>query len=239
MRILVTNDDGIESEGIRALVDWAQRLGEVSVFAPKVEQSGKSVSLELRYPFRAEKVEYPGAVEAYAVHSTPADCVRFAVLGLGRSYDLVLSGVNRGQNLGHDINYSGTAGAVIEAAMHGIRGVAVSAGKKALPVAVANFDRVYEYFIENDLFSVCSTYNVNFPNKDVLGIEITRQGGVRFSDEYKPVGDDMYQPHAYVCLELTGNREIDLDALNMGYVSVTPMTWSRVDTEAFDKLRSK
>ena len=81
MRILITNDDGIGSEGIRALVDWAQKLGEVSVFAPNVEKSGKSVSVELRKPFSAEKVEYPGAVEAYAIGSTPADCVRFAVLG--------------------------------------------------------------------------------------------------------------------------------------------------------------
>ena len=180
MRILITNDDGIGSEGIRALVDWAQKLGEVSVFAPNVEKSGKSVSVELREAFKVEKVEYPGAVEAYAVHSTPADCVRFAVLGLGKKFDLVLSGVNKGQNLGHDINYSGTAGAVIEAAMHGINGIAVSTSKKGLPTAVANFDRVYDYFIERDLFSYCKTYNVNFPTKEVLGIEITRQGGVRF-----------------------------------------------------------
>ena len=239
MRILITNDDGIGSDGIRALVEWAQKLGEVSVFAPEVEQSGKSVSVELRHPFSARKVDYPSAVEAYAIGSTPADCVRFAILGLGRKYDLVLSGVNRGQNLGHDINYSGTAGAVIEASMHGICGVAVSAGKKALPVAMASFDRVYSYFIENDLFSVCKTYNVNFPSKEPIGIEITRQGGVRFSDEYKPQGDDMYMPHSFVCFELTGNKEIDLDAVNQGYISVTPMTWSRVDTEVYKMLKSR
>ena len=237
MRILITNDDGIKSEGIRALVDWAQKLGEVSVFAPNVEKSGKSVSVELREAFKVEKVEYPGAVEAYAVHSTPADCVRFAVLGLGKKFDLVLSGVNKGQNLGHDINYSGTAGAVTEAAMHGINGIAVSASKKGLETAKANFDRVYDYFIEKDLFSYCKTYNVNFPTKEVLGIEITRQGGVRFSDEYEPIGGDMYMPHAYVCFELTGNKEIDLDAVNMGYVSITPMTWSRTDMSVFEKLK--
>ncbi len=237
MRILITNDDGIESEGIRALADWAQKLGEVSVFAPNVEKSGKSVSVELREAFRVEKVDYPGAVEAYAVHSTPADCVRFAVLGLGRKYDLVLSGVNKGQNLGHDINYSGTAGAVTEAAMHGINGIAVSTSKKGLPTAVANFDRVYDYFIEKDLFSFCRTWNVNFPTKEVHGIEITRQGGVRFSDRYIPLGDGMYQPEAYVCSDLTGNKEIDLDAVNLGYVSITPMTWSRTDMSVFEKLK--
>ena len=66
MKILITNDDGIESEGIRALVDWASKYGEVYVFAPNVEQSGKSVSVELRHPFRVEKVDYPGATEATA-----------------------------------------------------------------------------------------------------------------------------------------------------------------------------
>lgn len=237
MRILITNDDGIAADGLRALVDWAQKLGEVSVFAPKVEQSGKSASLELRKAFHAEKVEYEGAVEAYAVDSTPVDCVRFAVLGLGRKYDLVLSGVNRGQNLGHDINYSGTCGAVIEAAMSGIRGIAVSAGKKSLPTAAASFDMVYNYFVENDLFSVCSTYNVNFPKGDGAGIAITRQGGVRFSDEYKPLGDNMYMPHSFTCFELTGNKEIDIDAVNMGYISITPMTFARTDLEAFEFLK--
>ncbi|MBQ2716871.1 MAG: 5'/3'-nucleotidase SurE [Clostridia bacterium] len=237
MRILITNDDGIGAEGIRALVDWAQKLGDVSVFAPNVEKSGKSVSVELREAFKVEKVEYPGAVEAYSVYSTPADCVRFAVLGLGKKFDLVLSGVNKGQNLGHDINYSGTAGAVTEAAMHGINGIAVSASKKGLETAKANFDRVYDYFVEKDLFSFCKTWNVNFPTKEVLGIEITRQGGVRFSDEYEPIGDDMYMPHSYVCFELTGNKEVDLDAVNMGYVSITPITWSRTDMKVFEKLK--
>ena len=182
-------------------------------------------------------MEYPGAVEAYAVHSTPADCVRFAVLGMGKKFDLVLSGVNKGQNLGHDINYSGTAGAVIEAAMHGIRGIAVSTSKKGLPTAVANFEKVYRYFEENKLFEACKTYNVNFPTKDVLGIQITRQGGVRFSDRYIPQGDGTYQPEAYVCYELTGNKEIDLDAVNMGYISITPMTWGRTDTKVFEMLK--
>jgi 5'-nucleotidase len=237
MRILITNDDGINAPGLRALVDWAKKLGEVEVFAPKVEQSGKSAGLELRKPFHVEKVEYEGVKEAYAVDSTPVDCVRIAVLGFERKYDLVLSGVNSGMNLGHDINYSGTCGAVFEAAMHGIRGVAVSASKKSLANAVANFDKVYNYFIENHLFDVCKTYNVNFPSKEVRGIEITRLGGVRFSDRYIPQGDGTYQPEAYVCFELTGDKGIDLDAINQGYISVTPLTWSRTDYKVLEMLK--
>ena len=237
MKILITNDDGIKAEGLLGLVKWACKYGEVTVCAPLHEQSGKSQGIDIFHPIAVTKYDLLPEVEAYAVDSTPADCVRFAVLGLGKKFDLVLSGVNKGQNLGHDINYSGTAGAVIEAAMHGINGIAVSTSKKGLPTAVANFDKVYDYFIEKDLFSVCNTYNVNFPTKDVLGIEITRQGGVRFSDEYKPIGDDMYMPNAYVCFELTGNKEIDLDAVNMGYISVTPMTWGRTDVKVFEMLK--
>lgn len=237
MKILITNDDGIASEGLRALVDWAKNIGDVSVFAPKVEQSGKSASLELQKAFHVEKVDYPGAVEAYAVDSTPVDCVRFAVLCMGRKFDLVLSGVNKGQNLGHDINYSGTCGAVFEAAMQGMKGVALSAGAKALPNAIACFDRVYKYFVDNNLLSLCDIYNVNFPNGEAGDIAITRQGGIRFSDEYKDVGDNMYFPHSYTCFELSGNKEIDIDAINMGYISVSPLAYERTNYKAFELLK--
>lgn len=236
MKILITNDDGIEAPGIRALVDWAQKLGEVSVFAPKVEQSGKSVGVELRKAFRVEKTEYPGAVEAYAVDSTPSDCVRFAVLALGRKFDLVLSGVNKGKNIGHDINYSGTVGAVIEAAMHGIKGVSVSASAKGLPTAVANFDRVYDFFLEKDLFSYCNTYNVNFPSR-AGDIVFTRMGGVHFSDEYIDQGDNMYFPRGYSCFEFGGDKTVDIDAMKMGYISITPISSDRTDYRVLEKLK--
>ena len=151
MRILITNDDGIKSEGIRALVDWAQKLGEVSVFAPNVEKSGKSVSLELREAFKVEKVDYPGAVEAYAVHSTPADCVRFGLLGLGEKFDLVLSGINKGINVGDDIVYSGTVGAAEEAAKLGVKSIAFSSEPNDQAIAATYLDQVYDYIVKNKL----------------------------------------------------------------------------------------
>ncbi len=235
MRILVTNDDGIRAEGLRALVKWAQKLGEVSVFAPEVEQSGKSVGVELHKAFKARKVEYEGAVEAYAVDSTPADCVRFAVLGLKREYDLVLSGVNRGMNLGFDINYSGTVGAVCEAAMQGIKGIAVSTSFTGLPSAEANFDRVYDYFIERDLLSKCDIYNVNFPD-NAGEIVITRQGGVYYSDCYPAVGDDMYLPTAVLAHDYRADKSIDSDAVKLGYISISPLTYARTDIKVLKEL---
>ncbi len=236
MRILITNDDGIGSEGLRALVDWAQKLGEVSVSAPATEQSGKSTGIELRKAFHVEKVEYPGAVEAYAVDSTPADCVRFAVLGLGKKYDLVLSGVNKGKNIGFDINYSGTVGAVIEAAMQGIKGIAVSTSANGLPSAIANFDRVYDYFVERDLLSYCDIYNVNFP-KDPGEIAITCQSGIHFSNNYTHIGDGMYMPSSYGCEDLRGDKMFDIDAMKMGYISISPLTYERTNHKVFEMLR--
>ena len=94
MRILITNDDGIESEGIRALVDWARNYGEVYVFAPNVEQSGKSHAIDFINPMEITKESFPCAMDAYRVDSTPADCVRFAILGLHEKPDLVISGIN-------------------------------------------------------------------------------------------------------------------------------------------------
>ena len=103
MRILITNDDGIFSHGIRLLAEWAVKLGEVTVVAPKNEQSGKSHAINFTEPIEINKVELMAGVEAYSCDSTPADCVRYGIVGLGRSYDLVLSGINRGYNLGDDI----------------------------------------------------------------------------------------------------------------------------------------
>ncbi len=237
MRILVTNDDGIRAEGLRALVNWAQKLGQVSVFAPEVEQSGKSIGLELHKPFKAVKVEYEGAVEAYSVDSTPADCVRFAVLGLKREYDLVLSGVNRGMNLGYDINYSGTVGAVCEAAMLGMKGIAVSTSFSGLETAAANFDRVYDYFVERDLLSKCDLYNVNFPKEPNGEIAITRQGGVYYSDSYPAVGDDMYLPTAVFAHNDRKDKTVDTDAVKLGYISVSPLTFLKTDLKVFEELK--
>ena len=116
MRILIVNDDGIRASQMLPRARWAKKLGTVTVVAPKVEQSGKSQGIELHEPFEVKAVELEEGIEAYAVDSTPADCIRYAVLGLGRTFDLVISGINRGFNMGTDIMYSGTAGAVMGSA---------------------------------------------------------------------------------------------------------------------------
>ena len=126
MRILITNDDGINAPGIRMLAEWARSIGEVTVVAPKVEQSGMSHAIQFVKPIEIKKVDLIDGVEAWQMDSTPADCVRFGIVGLKREYDLVLSGINRGVNVGIDLMYSGTVAAIFEAGRLGHRGIAFS-----------------------------------------------------------------------------------------------------------------
>ena len=93
MRILLTNDDGIDAIGIRLVAEWAKTLGELTVVAPKVEQSGMSHAIDFTHPIEIKKVDFMEGVEAYSMASTPADCVRFGVLALNKKFDLILSGV--------------------------------------------------------------------------------------------------------------------------------------------------
>ena len=102
--ILITNDDGIHSEGLAILAKWATKLGEVWISAPADQQSGKSHAIQIHQPFKIEETTLGlGETKAFAVHSTPVDCVRFATLGLNQHYDLIFSGINKGYNMGEDI----------------------------------------------------------------------------------------------------------------------------------------
>jgi 5'-nucleotidase len=112
MRILIANDDGMHASQLVPLIQWARKLGDVTVAVPKYEQSAKSHSIEIHKSFEAKEVELEPGVTVWAVDSSPADCVRFAVIGLGLQFDLVISGINRGLNIGSDIMYSGTVAAV-------------------------------------------------------------------------------------------------------------------------------
>ena len=123
MNILITNDDSVTASQLLPLIRWCQKLGDVTTVVPMVEQSGKSHGIEIHKPFAYRQVELAPGVTVTAVDSTPADCVRFAVLGLKKQYDLVISGINRGFNIGADVMYSGTVAAVIEAAVLGLHGI--------------------------------------------------------------------------------------------------------------------
>lgn len=237
MRILITNDDGIESPCLLPLAKWAQQFGEVTIAAPKVEQSAKSHGIEIRQAFEVKKLELEG-IEAYCVDSTPADCVRFAVLGLGRQFDLVLSGINRGLNLGLDIMYSGTVSAVLEADAMGIPAIALSAPPKYYIDAISDLDTVVSFFRENRLMDKCSIYNVNIPAEH-KGIRITCQGGRYYSDEFLPQDRDMFLPKGLDVFCHAGNYDRDTDAvLHGGYISIMPLNNNKTNMEVYRQLTS-
>ncbi len=236
MRILITNDDGIQGEGLLHLVNWARRLGEVVVAAPKVEQSAKSHTIEIHKSFEAKKVEYLPGVTAYAVDSSPADCVRLMVLGLKEQFDLVLSGINKGLNLGADIMYSGTVAAVFEAATLGMKAIAVSTEPKAISTAWEQLDRVWEYFCKHELLEKHNIYNVNIP-LDAGAIRITRQGGPYYSDDFLPEENDMFRPKGKAVYAPSDDC-LDTDTvLTRKEISIMPLSIQRVDLGIYEALK--
>lgn len=238
MRILITNDDSINAPGLLPLVQWAKTKGEVIVAAPKFEQSGKSHSIEIHKPFEVKRVDIFEGVEAYAVDSSPADCVRFMVLGLGKSIDLVISGVNKGLNIGRDIMYSGTVSAVFEAGNMDIPAMAISTTPEYYMESMTHLEQIWQYIQKHELLKKNLMYNVNIPDGGSEVIRITRQGGIYYSDDFKPIGNDLYEPCGKDVFRPTGNSELDADAVLIDKViSVMPLTVDRTEPEIYRQLK--
>ncbi len=236
MKILVTNDDGIYAKGIILLAGWAKKLGDVTIFAPKTEQSGKSQGIELHKPFEVKKVDHPLGVRAFSVDSSPADCIRYALCGLKERFDLVLSGMNAGMNIGDDMAYSGTCGAIFEAAYFGVPAVAVSTKADTLDEAAEQFDSVYGFFTENRLMERGKLYNVNIP-PEPCGIMLTRKGGPYYRDTFKSHGGDLFMAEGYVAHRDRGDFSLDTDAALNGYISISPLTTDRTDHAVLERLK--
>lgn len=233
MRILITNDDGINAPGIRVLSEFAKTLGTVTVIAPKSEQSGMSQAIQFTHPMEIVSFDTGMGIEAYSVDSTPADCVRFGLDGLKGEFDLILSGINRGVNLGADIVYSGTVGAILEAGRRGLPAIALSTYPDTLDEAARELSRVFDFIFSNKLTDKCPLYNVNIPPSP-KGIRITRQGSPYFSDEFIRLSDSSYQQTGSILPDRNPtDRTLDTVSVAEGYVSITPITCTRTDHAAF------
>lgn len=238
MRILITNDDGIYAEGLKLLVEKAKAYGEVIVVAPKVEQSGMSHALNIKSPIECKKISLFDNVQSYYVDSTPADCIRFAYYGLKLDFDIVFSGINKGFNLGEDIMYSGTCGAIFETASIGKKGIAFSCVKDSFEGADKYFDEVMNYIIKNELFKYNNIYNVNFPIKS-KGINITKQGGCNFIN-YFVTNDNIHflQKGDFNFETSVDKLYLDTSSVMNGYISITPITLDRTNLEVFNKIKN-
>ena len=238
MKILIVNDDGMNAAALPSFIRWARKLGDVTCVVPKHEQSGKSQAIDFLHPVEITKVSIAEDIEVWAMDSTPADCVRFGAAGLMEQYDLILSGVNRGYNLGHDIAYSGTVGAINEGGRLGIPAIALSCDVGAFDEALGMLDGWWEFMQESGLLEKGSLYNVNFPHcESPKGIRVTRQGGEFYSDAFEARGDNMYMQVGAPIPREGCDLTVDIDAVFDGYISITPMAWERMDPIAYEKVK--
>ncbi len=237
MKVLLTNDDGIQSVGLKIVAEWAQKhFDEVVVCAPKTQQSGKSHAINIHQPIEITHIDYcvPN-IRAYSVDSTPVDCVRYATLGLKEHYDLIISGINKGYNLGEDILYSGTVGAIFETSLRGMRGIALSTEYTSFQTAEAWLESVYRFFVDNKLFDYNDTYNVNIP-LETKGILTTKMGGAYYTDDFIAADETHFHQEGYMVYRFGSDLTIDTDATMNGYISVTPLSIKRDNPEAYRRI---
>ena len=238
LKILITNDDGIDAIGLKYLVEHARKYGHVTVVAPMYEQSAKSQAIEVRKSFECKKVDkFPG-VDTYVVDSTPTDCVRLAKYGLHLDFNLVLSGINKGYNLGEDIWYSGTVAVTFEAVSTKAKAIAFSVNKSSTE-GYKYFDEAMQYILSNNLLDECDIYNVNMPCES-KGIKITRQGGCMFDAVYTKTDENHYMAGGdWIKYDKLDDQCIDAACVENGYISISPLTGERTNIETFNKIIKK
>ena len=227
--ILVTNDDGVTAPGLLALATAMREIGEVQVIAPATNQSASGHKKTLFQDIPVSEVIMADGVSALAVGGSPADGIALAALGLAKwPPRIVVSGINRGANMGQDITYSGTVTAALEATIHGVPAVAVSLAQRDADVqedyttAAQIAVRVVKMVLEKGLppFTVL---NLNLPKgKLINGIRLTRQGVRIYNDEIEQIESN----YRIVGPEPTGvidEEGTDLWAVHNGYASLTPI----------------
>jgi 5'-nucleotidase len=241
MKLLITNDDGVSSEGLRTLATRMKALGEVYVVAPDRERSAAAHSLTLHRPLRVEEVA-PGV---YAADGTPVDCVNLAVYGILKGHpDLVISGINNGPNLGEDLVYSGTVSAAFEATFLGIPAFAISlAAREGFRYqAAANFAlKVAAYIMQKGL-PKDTFLNINVPNveeDEILSYKITHQGKRVFEDAIVEKLDPRGKKYYWIGGGDQGFQEIagtDFHAIANRYISITPLCVDLTNRAAVQEL---
>lgn len=239
-RILITNDDGIYSEGIRKLADVLRKVGDVIIVAPDREQSAASHALTLNRPLRLLELEE----NEWIVDGTPTDCVNLAVLKLMRDRrpDIVVSGINFGPNLGDDVTYSGTISAAFEGALLNIPSIAFSAliGEHFSFDRCAEFAGLLTHYILEQPRNPQIILNVNFPVTQFRGVRVTRLGKRVYSEgvierldprgrKYYWIGGDPPTWHP--------GEGTDFEAVQNGYVSITPLHLDLTHHDSIARLK--
>ena len=242
MRVLLTNDDGIEAAGLQALRRALLELPgiELAVIAPDGNRSAMARSITTRRPLWVQEVDFDDGTVGYATDGTPVDCVRLARLGLIEGFDaqLVVSGINHGSNLGDDITYSGTVAAALEAIVLGLPGIAVSQQSNALELDFRQ-GHAYDFSVAAsftarlaaDLSSVPlppgTLLNINVPGTRPVGVEVAKLGKRIYKDELALIeegkaGRRLYRIYGEASYE-ENQTDTDLAAIANRKIAVTPL----------------
>ena len=254
MRIVLTNDDGIDAAGLLAARRALEKVGVVLTVAPDRNRSGIARAISFGAPLHVEEREMADGVIGYACNGTPVDCVRLVALGLtGFKPDIVVSGINHGENLGDDITYSGTAAAAFEGIVIGVPGIAVSLAVERPwhhhDEAELHFDPVAGFTARLAKVAVKElphgrilTVNApNLPEEDLKGARVTKLGRRFYTDELIEVRDENGRLGYDIYNNPPGRHEeegTDFAAVEAGEISVTPVHLKLTDEAVVEELES-
>ena len=245
--ILITNDDSVNAKGIRSLIQTAKQFGRVVVVAPDKAQSGMGHAITINHPLRLHRVDLFDGIESYACSGTPVDCVKLAIYEVLKCKpDLLLSGINHGENTSTNVLYSGTMSAAIEGAMEGIHSIGFSLADYASDADFSACQPFIEKIIIKTLDSGLSAntcLNVNFPNLSIdkiKGIRICSQAHAFWADRFDKRLDQFGNPYFWLTgefAEVNPKENTDLEALKNGYVSIVPTHFDLTNYQAIQTLQ--
>ncbi len=242
--ILITNDDGYQSDGITKLSEVARQHGKVVIVAPDCQQSGKSCAITHSVPLKMTLVSESDEMTVYSCNGTPVDCVKLSLYTIFKEKrpDLVISGINHGSNSSVNAVYSGTIGAAIEGCVNNISSIAFSSVQFAAKLDLEHALPIISQMISDVLSTplpLGTLLNVNFPEGEVKEIRFCREANARWSEEYMP-----YDADAYLLAGEFHNREPEAEdtdewALAHHMASVVPMLVDHTDYNYLNKLKYK
>jgi 5'-nucleotidase len=254
VRVLLTNDDGIQAQGLNELRRALLRTPgvELSVIAPDSNRSATARSITTRRPLWVEEIEFDDGSTGFATDGTPVDCVRFAVLGLVDVPDLIVSGVNHGTNLGDDITYSGTVAAALEGVVLGIPAIAASQQSIGGELDFrAGYDYQFEHAapfvarlveeLERVPIPAGTLLNINVPCEKPTGARACRLGKRIYRDRLKLTEEDGGRRRYQIYGHQPGFHEeegTDFEAIGEGAIAVTPLHFDLTDTAGVEALRA-
>lgn len=247
LNILITNDDGINSAGLITLAQAISKIANVTVVAPDRERSATAHAITMHKPLRVEKSDIPGCKAlGYKVNGTPSDCVKLALEALLDSEpDMVLSGINRGANLGTDVIYSGTVSAAIEGALSGVPAIALSVAARGN----VEFDYAAEFAkrlcqqISKKNFPKDTLLNVNIPftkQEKIAGIAVTHLGTIKYKNSFERRTDPrgkVYYWLAGEAIEDINDKGSDVWAVKNNFISITPILLDLTKYDIIDTIR--